>query len=164
MKFQKQGFGDATVGKVIFTVAFSQGRQATLQQKEKRTSIQEMMKDREAWHAAIHGVAESDYNLATKQQQLCSSVQSLSRVQLFATSWTAALQASLSITNSRSLLKLMSIESVMPSNHLILCHLLLFPPSIFPSIRVFSNESGNNREREYQYFWQTSSLNRYPHS
>ena len=115
MKFQKQGFGDATVGKVIFTVAFSQGRQATLQQKEKRTSIQEMMKDREAWHAAIHGVAESDYNSATKQQQLCSSVQSLSRVQLFATSWTAALQASLSIINSRSLLKLMSTESVMPS-------------------------------------------------
>ena len=163
MKFQKQGFGDATVGKVIFTVAFSQGRQATLQQKEKRTSIQEMMKDREAWHAAIHGVAESDYNLATKQQQLCSSVQSLSRVQLFATSWTAALQASLSIINSRSLLKLMSTESVMPSSHLILCCPFL-PPSIFPSIRVFSNESGNNREREYQYFWQTSSLNRYPHS
>ena len=58
-----------------------------------------------------------------------------------ATPWTAALQVSLSITNSRSLLKLMSIESVMPSNHLILCHPLLFLPSIFPSIRVFSNES-----------------------
>ena len=57
------------------------------------------------------------------------------------TSWTAACQASLSITNSQSLLKLMSIESVMPSNHLILCHPLLLPPSIFPSIRVFSNES-----------------------
>ena len=57
-----------------------------------------------------------------------------------ATSWTAAHQASLSITNSRSLLKLMSIESVMSSNHLILCHPLLLPPSIFPSIRVFSNE------------------------
>ena len=68
-----------------------------------------------------------------------SSVQSLSRVRLFATPWTAACQASLSITNSWSLLKLMSIESVMPSNHLILCHLLFFPPSIFPSIRVFSN-------------------------
>ena len=62
-------------------------------------------------------------------------------VRLFATPWTAARQASLSITNSRSLLKLMSIESVMPSNHLILCHPLLFPPSIFPSIRVFSNKS-----------------------
>ena len=70
-----------------------------------------------------------------------SSVQSLSHVQLFATSWTAACQASLSITNSQSLLKLMSIESMMPSNQLILCHPLLLLPSIFPSIRVFSNES-----------------------
>ena len=70
-----------------------------------------------------------------------SSVQSLSRVQLFATLWTAACQASLFFTNSRSLLKLMSIESVMPSNHLILCHPLLLQPSIIPSIRVFSNES-----------------------
>ena len=69
-----------------------------------------------------------------------SSVQSLSRVQLFVTPWTAACQASLSITNSQSWLKLMSIESVMPSNHLILCRPLLLP-SIFPSIRVFSNES-----------------------
>ena len=70
-----------------------------------------------------------------------SSVQSLSRVQLFVTPWTAARQVSLSITNSQSLLKLKSIESVMPSNHLILCCPLLLPPSIFPSIRVFSNES-----------------------
>ena len=69
------------------------------------------------------------------------SVQWLSHVQLFVTPWTAARQASLSITNSWSLLKLMSIESVMPSNHLILCHPLLLPPSIFPRIRVFSNES-----------------------
>ena len=69
------------------------------------------------------------------------SVQSLRHVQLFATPWTAACQASLSITNSRSLLKLVSIESVMPSNHLILCHLLLLLPSVFPSMRVFSNES-----------------------
>ena len=67
-----------------------------------------------------------------------SSLQSLSRVQLFATPWTAACQASLSITKSWSLLKLMSITLVMPSNHLILCHSLLLPPSIFPSIRVFS--------------------------
>ena len=72
---------------------------------------------------------------------ICSSVQLLSLVQLFATPWTAACQASLSITNTRSLLKLMSIESVMPSNHLILCRPLLLLPSIFPSIRVFSNES-----------------------
>ena len=70
-----------------------------------------------------------------------SSVQSISSVQLFATPWTAACQASLSITNPWSLPKLISIESVMPSNHLILCHPLLFPPSIFPSIRVFYNES-----------------------
>ena len=70
-----------------------------------------------------------------------SSVQPLSHVRLFVTPWTAALQASLSITNSWSLLRLMSIESVMPSNHLILCHPLLLLPSIFPSIRVFSNES-----------------------
>ena len=70
-----------------------------------------------------------------------SSVQLLSRVRLFATPWTIARQASLSITNSRSLHKLMSIESVMPSNHLILCRALLLLPSIFPSIRVFSNES-----------------------
>ena len=69
-----------------------------------------------------------------------SSVQSLSRVRLFATPWTTARQVSLSITDSWSLLKVMSIESVMPSNHLILCHPLL-PPSIFPSIGVFSNES-----------------------
>ena len=70
-----------------------------------------------------------------------SSVQSLSRVRLFATPWTAAHQASLSITNSRSLPKLMSIELVMPSSHLILCHHLILLPLIFPSIRVFSNES-----------------------
>ena len=73
--------------------------------------------------------------------KLFSSVQSLSRIWLFLTLWTAARQASLSITNSWSLLKLMSIESVMPSNHLILCHPLLLRPSILPSIRVFSKES-----------------------
>ena len=70
-----------------------------------------------------------------------SSVQSLSHVQLFVTPWTATCQASLSIAKSLSLLKLMSIESIMPSNHLVLCRPLLLPPSIFPSIRVFSNES-----------------------
>ena len=70
-----------------------------------------------------------------------SSVQSLSHVQLFVTLWAAARQASLSITNSRRLLKLMSIELVMPSNHLILCRPLFLPPWIFPSIRVFSDES-----------------------
>ena len=83
------------------------------------------------------------------RQALCSqgiynhfqSVQSLSRVRLFATPWIAARQASLSITNSQSSLRLMSIESVMPSNHLILCRPLLLLPLIPPSIRVFSNES-----------------------
>ena len=72
---------------------------------------------------------------------LINSVQPLSHVQLFATPWTAACQASLSITNTWRLLKLISIASVMPSNHLILCHPLLLPPSVFPSIRDFSNES-----------------------
>ena len=85
--------------------------------------------------------------MANKHIKRCSSffiivaVQSLSRVRLFVTPWTAACQASLSITNSQSLLKLMSTESVMPSNCLILCHPLILLPSIFPSIRVFSNES-----------------------
>ena len=72
---------------------------------------------------------------------LLSSLQSLSRVQLFATPWTAAHQDSLSITNPQSLLRRMSIESVIPSNHLILCHPLPLMTSIFPSISVFSNES-----------------------
>ena len=74
-------------------------------------------------------------------QDLISSVQSLSHVQLLAAPWTAACQASLSITNSWNLPKLMSIELVMPSNHLILCCPLFLPSSIFPSIRVFSNQS-----------------------
>ena len=80
-------------------------------------------------------------NLSESEAHQFSSFQSLSHVQLFATPWTAAHQASLSITSSQSLLRLMFIESVMPSNHLILSHPLLLLPSIFPSIRVFSNES-----------------------
>ena len=85
-------------------------------------------------------------NITKKQsdsyiQRTNNSAQLLSRVQLFATPWTAARQSFLSITNSQSLFKLMSIESVMPSNNLILCHPLLLLPSIFPSIRDISNES-----------------------
>ena len=78
--------------------------------------------------------------MKTNLNEFFSLIQTLNRVQHFETPWTAVHQASLSLTNSQSLLKLMSIESVMTSNHLILCHLLLLP-SIFPSIRVFSNES-----------------------
>ena len=124
--------------------------------------------DREGWQAAVHGVSKSwtpelNWVVATigsgqfhsnPKERQCQGIfkllyncahflfcfQSLSHVQLFATSWTAACQASLSFTISWSLLKLMSIESVMPSNYLILCYPLLLLPSIFPSIRVFSNE------------------------
>ena len=81
------------------------------------------------------------FSYKTKSVFTISSVQSLGHVQFFATPWTAASQASLSITNSQSLLKLTSILSVMPSNHLVLCRPILLPLSIFPSIRVFSNES-----------------------
>ena len=118
--------------------------------------------DRRAWRASVHRVVKSQTRLkqlsrahthtpikSTKFKKKAvtsfplffSSVQSLSQVQLFATPWTAACQASLSITNSQSSLKLMSIELMMPFNHLILHRPLLLLPSIFPSIRVFSNES-----------------------
>ena len=92
-----------------------------------------------------------------------SSVQSLSHVWLFATPWTAACQGSLSITNSQSLPKLMSIESVMPSNQLILCHPLLLP-SIFPSIRVFSNESALRIKwpKYWHFSFNISPSNEYP--
>ena len=85
-------------------------------------------------------IPEGQFSLSHANIQF-SSVQSLSRVQLFVTPWIAARQASLSITNSRSSLKLTSIKSVMPSSHLILCRPLLLLPLIPPSIRVFSNES-----------------------
>ena len=80
-------------------------------------------------------------HIEIKVAHCLQTVQLISHVQLFITPWTTVYQAFLSIANSQSLFKLMSIESVMPSNHLILCHPLLLPPSIFPSIRVFSNES-----------------------
>ena len=88
----------------------------------------------------------------TSSPVMLSSVQSLICVRLFATPWTAAHQAFLFITNSQSLLRLMYIDSVMPSNHLILCHSLLLLPSILPSIRVFSNESVCIRWPKYWSF------------
>ena len=117
--------------------------------------------DRGPWRARVHEVTRVRHDLVTKQQQqrnFChcyslifhcilapciqfSSVQSLSRARLFVTPWISAHQTSLSITNSRSSLRLKSIESVMPSSHLILCRPLLLLPPIPPSIRVFSNDS-----------------------
>ena len=91
-----------------------------------------------------------------KYLEVISSVQLLSHIRLFATAWTEARQSSPSITNSRSLLKLMSIESVMPFNHLILCHPFLLSPSIFHSIRVFSNES--TPRLGWPNYWSFSSL------
>ena len=106
----------------------------------------------------------------TNRKQMDSSIfqfislQSLSHVRLFVTPWTAAHQASLSITNSQSLPKLMSIESVMPSNHLILCHPLFLLPSIFPSIRVFSNESALHIRwpRDWSFSFNISPSNEHP--
>ena len=100
--------------------------------KETSTWVLLTTSDKQVWLFIIYAVSI---------QKGFSSVQSLSRVRLFATPWTAACQASLSLTNSWSPAKPMSTESVMPSNHLILCHPLLLLPSIFPSIRVFSDES-----------------------
>ena len=93
-----------------------------------------------------------------------SSVQLLSHVLLFATPWITARQASLSITNSRSILKLMSVESVMPSNHLILCHPLLLLPSIFLSIRVFSIESALRMRwpKYWSFSFNISTSNEHP--
>ena len=95
------------------------------------------------------------------EPQFSSVVQSC---RLFATPWTAARQASLSNTNSQSLLKLTSIESVIPSNHLILCHPFLFPPSIFPSIRVFANESVLHIRwpKNWSFSFNISPSNEYP--
>ena len=94
--------------------------------------------ERGAWSATVHEVTKVRHDLATKRFLLqFSSVKSLSHVQIFATPWIAAHQASLSITNSRSLLKLMSIESVMPSSHLILCHPLFLLPPIPPKSGFF---------------------------
>ena len=100
--------------------------------------------DGEIWQATVYGVAKNQTQLKLlSMHTYISSVQSLSRVRLFATPWITARQASLSITNSWSLFNLMSIESVMPSSYLILCRPLLLLPPIPPSIRVFSRVSSH---------------------
>ena len=103
------------------------------------------------------------YSKGTQLFVIFVAIQSLSRVRLFATPGTAARQASLSITGSQSSLKLMSIESVMPSSHLILCHPLLLPPSIFPSIRVFSSESALHIRwpKDWSFSFSSSPSNAY---
>ena len=94
-----------------------------------------------SWYYCLSAASGMKNEAHTSHDPDISSVQLFSHIWLIATPWTATWQASLSITKSQSLHKLMSIESVMPSNHLILCHPILLLPSIFPSIRVFSNES-----------------------
>ena len=110
----------------------------------------------------VYWFVENAYFLHSSVQ--FSSVQSLSRVQLFATPWITACQASLSITNSRNLLKLMPIESVMPSSHLILCRPLLLLPPIPPSIRVFSNESTLHMRwpKDWSFSFSISPSNEHP--
>ena len=100
--------------------------------------LSQTLKPIQEWLGPLRTLRPAPYLYSSVQ--FSSAQSSLSRVQLFVTPWTAAHQASLSIINSQSFLKLMSVESVMPSNHLILCHPLLLLPSIFSSIRVFSNE------------------------
>ena len=119
-----------------------------LGQRLGKTQLEKRIKSLEILDIVVWDPIRSSLILPIKQLQKItfasvqfSSVQSLSRVQLFATPWITARQASLSITNSRTSLRLMSIESVMPSSHLILCHPILLLPPIPPSIRVFSNQS-----------------------
>ena len=120
----------------------------------------------------VHRTGKGQFSLQSQRKAIpknaqsmvqFSSVQSLTYVRLFATSWTVARQASLSITNSQNLLKLMPIVSVMPSNYFILCRSLLFLPSIFPSIRVFSSESAHhNKWPKYRSFsFSISPFNEY---
>ena len=99
------------------------------------------MEPKQKQHPVVDVTGDGSKVLCCKEQYCISADQSLSRVRFFVTPWTAVRQASLSLTNSGSLLKLMSIESVMPSNHLILCHPLLLLSSIFPRVRVFTNKS-----------------------
>ena len=125
-------------------------------------SCLENPRDGGAWWAAVSGVSQSRTRL--KRLSSSSSVQLLSRVRVFATPWSAAWQASLSITNSWSLPKPISIELVMPSSHLIPCRPLLLLPSIFPSLRVFSNESALHiRQPKYWSFsFNISPSNEHP--
>ena len=121
--------------------------------------------DRGAWWATVHEVARVEYDLVTKPPWFIygfSSVQLLGCVRFFVTPWTAAYQASLFITSSQSLPKLMSIESVMPSNRLILCRPLLWP-SIIPSIRIFSNESAlrSRRPKDWSFSFSISPSSEY---
>ena len=102
---------------------------------------QSLLSSRGEFLTGVNTARQPSQKSGCRKTSQLSSAQSLSHVWLFVTPWTAARQASLSITDSQSLLKLMSVESVMPSNHLILCHPLLLLPSIFPNIRVFSSES-----------------------
>ena len=118
---------------VVIFIYHSFGSPSYGNQRRKQT------KGNPKWKRRIETVTVCKYDTIYSFQ--FSSVQSLSHVQLFATPWTAAWQASLSITNPQSLFYLMSIESVMPFNHLIFCRSLLLPPSIFTSIRIVSNES-----------------------
>ena len=117
-------------------------------------------------HLTLPPIVYQSFSFSTCPSTLClvQSVQSLSCLWFFATPWTAAPQTSLSITNSWSLLKLMSIESMMPSNHLILCrHPLLLPPSVFSRIRVFSNESALHIRwpKYWRFSFSISPLNEY---
>ena len=116
------------------------------------------------YHLGCPSKGEMWYKFEPELNIQFSSVQSLCRVWLFETPWTTARQVTLTITNSRSLPKLMSIESVMPSNHLILWCPLLFLPSIFPSIRVFSNESAlcNRWPKYWSFNFNISPFNEHP--
>ena len=155
----------------------SLGQEDPLEECMATHSSLEKHMDRGAWEATVHGVAKSwtwlkwlSTHIHTLSQlllvrwALVSSVQSLSSVWLFVTPWIAARQASLSITNSQSLLKLMRIESVMPSSHLILCHPLFLLPPIPPSNRVFSNESTLHMRwpKYWSFSFSISPSNEYP--